>query len=207
MEVGWHEELIKLYNPSGRLTPATYSIKFVPRGRTASGTDPFTLVSLAAGVPGAAPARGDYRPAFPLTSEARIRPASFEGGAYDFTPEPFGSGVPLGLASMRFSPREIRVQRDGPAAGAVYSFRTTVPFDGGARADVRRVEGGVSARVNTRIYDRRLEPGETLDGAWDCMSGGAHSFGRHVLFVNAWYTVQVGGMWSALNSSPVQVRR
>lgn len=207
MGAGWHEEFIQLYNPTGRLNAATYSIKAAPDGPPAPDEDAFTLLSLAAGAPSGSSSSGG-RPAFRPAHAAPIRGARIADAAYEFDASPLHAGVPLGLADLSFMPREIRVHGGRPSSEATYSFRTTAPFDGGARADVRLTEGGTSTRVSSGIFDRRLEAGETLTGTWACTreKDGAPSLGRHVLFLKAWYTVQAGGKWSVLNSSPVRVR-
>jgi hypothetical protein len=114
--------------------------------------------------------------------------------------------VPLGIESVTFTPRDIRVVGNRPSTNASYSFRPTLAFNGGAKAEVRLTQGGTSTLVSRQPFDR-LEAGRTVSGVWDCMKSGAPSLGRHTLFVTGWFTVQRGGNWAFVHSQPVVVRR
>jgi hypothetical protein len=205
MNAGRHEELIPLPNPTGKLSVATYSIKAVTDVPPAPGVVPFTLVSLAAGELGAS--AQDDRLTFPPGYPAPVRGASLTNAAYGFKAAPRMAAVPLGLAGITFTPRDIRLRGDRPSTNATYSFRITVPFKGGARADVKLIHGGTSTLVSSQSYRRRLDVGETLNGFWDCMKDGLPSLGRHELLVRAWFTIQSGGKWSLAHSDPLVVRR
>lgn len=213
MNAGWHEELIRLPNPSGNLGVATYSIKAVTDEPPAAEVIPFTVLSMAAGELASASALGD-RLDFPPTDAAPLRGAHLTNAVYGFDAAPHASGaaprginVPLGLERVTFAPRDIRLLQGRPSAKATYSFRATRTFSGGARADIRLTEGGTSTLVGGDLYEGRLEAGQTMNGVWDCTSRGSPSVGRHVLFVKAWFTLQAGGNWSFVHSSPVVVRR
>jgi hypothetical protein len=203
MNTGWHEELIQLPNPSGEFGVATYSIKAVTDTPPPDDVNPFTFLSLTAGK--FSSAQGDRLP-FPQPYPAPVRGARLTNAAYGFNPAPHRATVPLGLAGVTFAPRDILLRQGRPSTNAAYSFRTTLPFSGGARADVRRTEGGTSTLVGQKSYRGGLKAGETINGSWDCMKNGVPSLGRHVLFVRAWFTTQGGGKWSLAHSAPVVVR-
>jgi len=176
---------------------ANYSIKAVTDGPADEDVEPFVLISLAAGEPSAARS-DDFAPP---------RDARPGAAAYGFAPARRRAGVPLGVEAVTFAPRDIRVVGDRPSASAAYSFRATLPFNGGAGAEVRLFKGGSSTLVSRRSVER-LEAGQTVSGDWDCMKEGAPSLGRHRLLVRAWYTVQKGGNFSFAHSAEsVVVRR
>jgi hypothetical protein len=98
-----------------------------------------------------------------------------------------------GLDRVSFEPRTVSIVGGQPAGNATYSFRAVQPFNGGANADIRRINGSSAISVSAQPYNRRIERGETITGVWDCKRGGIPSRGRHKLFVRAWFTVQNGG--------------
>lgn len=206
MNAGWHEELIRLPNPTGKLGVATYSIKAVTDKPPAADVIPFTVLSMAAGELASASARGD-RLTFPPAYPAPFRGARFTNAAYGFDPAPSGTNVPLGLVAVTFTPRDIPLLQGRPSANATFSFRAARTFSGGARADIRLIEGGKSTLVGGDLYEGQLGAGQTVSGLWNCMRDGSPSVGRHVLFVKAWFTLQAGGNWSFVHSAPLVVRR
>ena len=192
----------------GGIGTATYSIKAVTARPPADGVVPFFVRAIAAGPRGergAALWRGD---AVASTSGdfSWLRGARLTDAAYGFAPASYQVAVPLGISRLIFTPRDIRVVGGRPNANAAYSFSVTLPFNGGAEAQVLLLDGGSSARVSRQAFNRRLEAGETINGTWDCMRDGSPSLGRHRLYVKAWYTIQAGGKWSFLSSDPVVVR-
>ena len=183
---------------------ATYSIKAMTEGTPAEGVDPFYLRSMAAGEPAAR--RGDAVAA-PPDDFAQLRGARLTDAAYGFAAARYFAGDGMGIEDIVFTPRDIVVIGDRPSANAPYSFRVTLPFSGGAQAEVRLLNGGSSATVSTQSFER-LEAGQTVNGTWDCLREGAPSLGRHRLLVRAWYTIQKGGDYSFDNSpESVVVRR
>jgi hypothetical protein len=205
MNAGWHEELIRLPNPKGEPGAATYSIKAVTDTPPAADVIPFTVLSMAAGELAPASARGE-RLTLPPTYHAPLRGARFTNAAYGFGPAPSGANVPLGLAAVTFTPRDIRLLQGRPSANATFGFRATRTFSGGARADIRLIEGGKSTLVGGDLYEGQLDAGQTMSGLWNCMRDGSPSVGRHVLFVKAWFTLRAGGNWSFVHSAPLVVR-
>jgi hypothetical protein len=206
MHPGRHEESVPLPDVPGGLQAATYSIKAVTVEPAAPDTIPFTLISMTAGEARAASLPSLKRPTLPPAFPPALRGAAFTNAAFSPLSAPYRAGVPLGLEAITFAPRDIRLQGGRPCANAAYSFRTTLAFNGGAAADVQLTNGGRSTLVTRQSFRRRLEPGETVNGNWDCTKAGSPSVGRHVLFVRAWFTVQGGGKWSFKNSGPVVVR-
>ncbi|HEX8150634.1 MAG TPA: hypothetical protein VF591_25845 [Pyrinomonadaceae bacterium] len=185
---------------------ATYSVRAVTEGTPAEGVEPFFLRSLAAGGAGAGAPRGD-RVAAPMGDYAPPGGARLTDASYGLAGAWGRAAAPLGIEEVTFAPRDVRVVGDRPTANAPYSFRATLPFNGGAKAVVRLVNGGSSTAVSGQSFGR-LEAGQTVNGAWDCLKEGAPSLGRHRLMVRAWYTVQSGGDYEFDHSADsVLVRR
>lgn len=112
-----------------------------------------------------------------------------------------------GLDRLRFEPRDIQVIGDRPATNANYSFRAVRPFNGGAKAYVRLLNGRSSVEVSSQAFTRNIGPGEVISDVWDCKKDGRPSLGKHMLFVKAWFTIQEGGAFAFASSSQVLVRR